>query len=182
MSHVPVLKQTYREKVAPALKESRGYQNVHEIPGVEKIVLNTAVGTRHERSVVEEAAKDLALIAGQKPVITNARKSVSNFKVREGMPLGAKVTLRGAHMWEFLYRLITVALPGIRDFRGVNSKLDGNGNYMLGIADHTIFPEISAEGHKQRQMGLDICIVTTAKTDEEGRELLTLLGMPFRKR
>ena len=176
----PSLKAHYNQEIVPKLMKSRQFKNRLQVAKVEKIVLNSGVSTSKEKTVIKEVARDIGLIAGQKPVITRARKSVSNFKLREGMPIGVKVTLRGNHMWEFLYRLITVSLPLIRDFRGIRNKLDGRGNYSLGIADHTIFPEISLDTHKHT-IGLDVCIVTSAKTDEEGLELLTLLGMPFRK-
>jgi large subunit ribosomal protein L5 len=171
----------YQEQVVPALKASRGYTNIHEVPRLEKIVINSGFNASIEKAGIEEAVKEIGLIAGQKPVVTIARKSVSNFKLREGMPIGTKVTLRGRTMYEFLYRLLAVALPGIRDFRGVPDKLDGQGNYSLGIADHTIFPEIHHDSNK-RTLGMDVCIVTSANTDDEGRELLRLMGMPFRKR
>lgn len=177
----PFLKTQYEEKIAPALREKLGYGNVHEIPGVTKVVLNTGFNTLVDKSTIEDIVRDIGLIAGQKPVITKARKSVSNFKLREGMPIGCMVTLRGARMWDFLYRLIAIALPAIRDFRGISAKLDGNGNYSIGITDHSIFPEINTDNQKH-QMGLDITIVTTASTDDEGRELLREMGMPFRKR
>lgn len=160
--------------------KDRGYQNVHEVPRLVKVVINTGVSANLDRSAVEEAAKDLSSICGQKAVITKAKKSISNFKLREGMPIGAKVTLRGANMWEFVYRFINIALPNIRDFRGVPSKLDGCGNYTIGITDHTIFPEITSEGNR-RQMGMDITFVTSATTNEEGFDLIKRLGMPFRK-
>lgn len=177
----PTLKTTYQEQIVPALIKSRGYKNIMQVPKIEKIVLNSGVGTNNDKNVLEDIAKDFGLITGQKPVITKARKSISNFKLRAGMPIGVKVTLRGNQMWEFLYRLITVSLPLIRDFRGIGSRLDGRGNYTLGIADHTIFPEINVDTHKHT-VGMDVSIVTTADNDEEGLELLTLLGMPFRKR
>lgn len=177
----PALKKAYLEQIVPELMKSRGYKNVMQVPKIEKIVLNSGVGTNNDKNVINDIAKDIGLITGQKPVITRARKSISNFKLREGMPVGVKVTLRGNHMWEFLYRLITVSLPLIRDFRGINKKLDGRGNYTLGITDHTIFPEINVDTHKHT-VGMDVCIVTSATSDDEGAELLTLLGMPFRKR
>lgn len=177
----PALLTHYRERIVPEMMKSRGYSNTHEVPRVEKVVLNSAFNASIEKAQIDETAKEISMIAGQKPVITRARKSVSNFKVREGMPLGVKTTLRGARMYEFLHRLIAIALPGIRDFRGLTAKLDGRGNFTIGINDHTIFPEISMESHK-RTIGLDITIVTSATTDDEGRELLGLLGMPFRKR
>ncbi len=176
----PSLKTHYHEKIVPELLKTRQLKNKLQVARVEKVVLNSGVSTSKDKNVINDVAKDMALISGQKPVITRARKSVSNFKLRTGMPIGVKVTLRGNQMWEFLYRLISVSLPLIRDFRGVGSKLDGRGNYSLGIADHTIFPEINLDTHKHT-IGLDVCIVTSAKTDEEGLELLTMLGMPFRK-
>ncbi|MDA0346143.1 MAG: 50S ribosomal protein L5 [Verrucomicrobia bacterium] len=176
----PALKTTYNEQIVPALIKSRGYKNVMQVPKVTKIVLNSGVGSSNDKNVINDIAKDLGLITGQKPVITLSRVSISNFKLREGMPVGVKVTLRGNSMWEFLYRMITVSLPLIRDFRGIGKKLDGRGNYTLGIADHTIFPEINVDTHKHL-VGMDVCIVTSASTDDEGLELLTLLGMPFRK-
>lgn len=176
----PSLKAHYNQEIVPELMKTRQLKNKLQVAKVEKIVLNSGVSTTKDKSMINDVAKDMALIAGQKPVITRARKSVSNFKLRTGMPIGVKVTLRGNQMWEFLYRLISVSLPLIRDFRGIRSKLDGRGNYSLGIADHTIFPEINLDTHKHT-IGLDVCIVTSAKTDEEGLELLTMLGMPFRK-
>ena len=174
------LKKTYLENVVPGLMKSRGYKNRHEVPKLEKIVINSGFDASVERSFPEDLAKDITLIAGQKAVITIARKSISNFKLREGMPIGVKVTLRGEKMYDFLYRYISVVLPLIRDFQGVKQKLDGNGNYTMGITDHTIFPEINSDSNK-RQIGMDITIVTSAATDEEGAALLSLLGMPFRK-
>lgn len=178
---VPYLKEFYKNTVVPELTKSRGYSNVHEVPSVVKVVINSGVDASIEKSALQDVVNDIALIAAQKPVQTLARKSISNFKLREGMPVGVKVTLRGQRMYDFLYRLIAVALPTIRDFRGIPSRLDGNGNYTLGITDHTIFPEVSIDGGRRGTLGMDITIVTTAKTDEEGRELLSLLGMPFRK-
>lgn len=177
----PALLTHYRERMIPELMKSRGFSNVHEVPRLQKIIINSALNATLEKAQIEETVKEIGTLAGQKPIITRARQSVSNFKVRQGMPLGVKVTLRGVRMYEFLYRLIAIALPGIRDFRGISPKLDGNGNYNLGIADHTIFPEISMESNK-RTIGMDITIVTSATSDDEGRELLTLFGMPFRKR
>lgn len=176
----PYLKTFYREEVIPALTKSQGYKNIHQVPALEKIVLNTGVSATAEKSVMGEAQKDLGLISGQKAITTVARINISNFKLRKGMPIGCKVTMRGDQMYEFYYRLVSIALPTIRDFRGMSPRLDGQGNYNIGISDVTIFPEISIEGHKS-PMGLDVTIVTTAKTDEEGRELLRLLGMPFRR-
>ncbi|MDR2430244.1 MAG: 50S ribosomal protein L5 [Puniceicoccales bacterium] len=179
--HKPTLKQIYQEKIIPDLMKNRGYANRHQVPGLVKIVINSAFKADTDKGHQAEIAKELGKLTGQKAVITKARKSISNFKVREGMPLGAMVTLRGSGMYEFLYRLTTIALPMIRDFRGLSNKLDGRGNYSIGIADHTIFPETQTDGGQRQNIGLDITIVTTADTDEEGRELLRHLGIPFRK-
>ncbi len=179
-SYIPALKTQYLEQVFPALKESRGYKNPHQVPGLVKVAINSGFGTDLDKNQIADVLKDLATIAGQKPVTAKARKSVANFKLRQGQIVGAHVTLRGDSMWDFLYRLMTVALPTIRDFRGVATRLDGKGNYTIGITDYSIFPEISVENVK-RTLGFDITIVTTAETDDEGRELLSLLGMPFRR-
>jgi len=176
----PFLLQHYHEVVRPELKKLRGYANVHEIPRLEKLVINSGVDGGAEKNVIADLAKDITLITGQKPIITKARKSVANFKLRQGMPIGVKVTLRGHNMYEFLYRLIAIALPTIRDFRGVPVRFDGKGNYNLGIGDVTVFPEINVETHRTHP-GFDIAFVTTANTDEEGRDLLRLFGMPFRR-
>lgn len=175
------LKSHYLESVVPAMMKSRGYKNKHQVPVVRKVVINSGVSATVEKNVLEDTAKDIAILSGQKPVTTKARVSISNFKLRAGMPIGVKVTLRGPAMYDFLYRMISIALPGIRDFRGVSSKLDGNGNYSIGIVDHTIFPEIQVDSGK-RTVGLDISIITSARNDDEGLELLTLMGMPFRGR
>jgi large subunit ribosomal protein L5 len=176
---VPTLKQFYLEKVVPELSKTRGYKNAHQVPTINKIVLNSRIDSEADKNWVTEVVKDITIIAGQKPVITRARASVANFKVREGMPSAVMVTLRGPNMWDFLLRLLTVTLPNIRDFRGVGRKMDGRGSYNIGIGDHTIFPEITVDPGR-KNIGLDIAIVTTARTDDEGRELLRLLGMPFR--
>jgi len=176
----PYLKQRYLEKVVPELRRTRGYSNVHQVPNITKISINSAFKAEAEKAHTAEVVKEITKLTGQKPVVTRARKSISSFKVREDMPLGCMVTLRGDRMWDFLARLTLVALPMIRDFRGVSNRMDGRGNYSLGIADHTIFPETQADGTQRANIGLDISIVTTAKTDEEARELLRLLGMPFR--
>ena len=177
---VPELKKIYLETVVPALQKDCGFKNIHQVPKIEKVVLNSSFGAELDKNGVEELRKDIMSLAGQAPVVVKAKMSVSNFKLREGMPVGIKVTLRGNTMWEFLLRLIDIALPNIRDFRGVSSKLDGLGNYTLGIIDHSIFPEINVE--RQRvNTGMDISIVTSANSDEEGVELLKLLGVPFRK-
>lgn len=177
---VPELKKIYLQEAVPALKKALGYKNIHEVPKIQKVVLNSSFGAEMDKSGLEELRKDIASLAGQMPVTIKAKVSVSNFKLRQGMPVGVKVTIRGNGMWEFLLRLIAISLPNIRDFRGVPTKLDGNGNYTLGITDHSIFPEINVE--RQRvNIGMDICIVTSAKTDHEAIELLKQLGMPFRK-
>tara|TARA_B100001057_G_C22854993_1_gene952362 strand:- start:316 stop:927 length:612 start_codon:yes stop_codon:yes gene_type:complete len=181
MSSQNFLKEHYENTVVEGLKKSRGYKNKYQIPRIEKVVLNMGVSALLDKSVMEEAVKNMGLIAGQSPVRTLAKKSIANFKLREEMPIGCKVTLRSERMWDFLLRLVAVSLPAIRDFRGIPQKFDGNGNYSLGITDITIFPEISVDSIK-RQSGMELTIVTSAKTDEEGYELLDLLGMPFRKR
>jgi large subunit ribosomal protein L5 len=180
MSYVPSLKKLYTEQVVPELVKSRGYKNKHQVPKLVKINLNTGIDADADKNLISDIQRDLALIAGQKPVLAKSRKAIANFKLRQGQVVGCHVTLRGDAMWEFLYRLLAVALPTIRDFRGVPAKFDGQGNYNLGVTDFTIFPEITVENVK-KQMGLDITIVTTAESDDEGRELLKLLGMPFRR-
>ncbi|MGJ8632634.1 MAG: 50S ribosomal protein L5 [Luteolibacter sp.] len=178
----PVLQQHYKDKVIPALKEKLGYTNPHQVPQLEKIVVTTCMGKAPDRKVaVDDAVAEISKITGQKPSITFSKKAVANFKLREGEPLGARVTLRGAQMWEFLYRFINVTAPNIRDFRGISPKsFDGRGNYACGISDQTIFPEVELDQVK-RQIGFDLIFVTSAKTDNEGRELLSALGMPFRE-
>ena len=174
------LKQTYQDTVAPAMKDKFGYGNIMEIPKVHKIVVNMGVGKAIESaSHLDNAVKDLTTITGQKPQITRARKSISNFKLREGMPIGCRVTLRGERMYEFLDRLVNVALPRTRDFRGISAKLSGRGDYNLGLKEQFIFPEIDFDKIDSVR-GMNITVVTSAKTDEEGRELLRLFGMPFR--
>jgi len=177
---VPELKKIYLEEVVPALQKNCGFQNLHQVPKIDKVVLNSSFGVELDKNGIEELRKDITSLSGQAPIVIKAKMSVSNFKLREGMPVGIKVTLRGNVMWEFLLRLIAIALPNIRDFRGVSSKLDGLGNYTLGIIDHSIFPEINVE-RQRTNTGLDISIVTTAENDDHGKELLKLLGMPFRK-
>lgn len=177
---VPFLKQQYLEQIVPELIKIRGYKNKYEVPGLTKISLNTGIDAEADKNQIADIVRDLAAISGQKPVLAKSKKAISNFKLRQGQTVGAYVTLRGEAMWDFLYRLLAVALPTIRDFRGVHSKFDGQGNYTLGISDFTIFPEIVVENVK-KSMGLDINIVTSALTDDEGRELLKLLGMPFRR-
>jgi large subunit ribosomal protein L5 len=180
MSYVPSLKKIYTEQVVPELVKTRGYKNKHQVPKIVKINLNTGIDAEADKNQIADIARDIGNIAGQKPVLTKSRKAIASFKLRAGQVVGCTVTLRGNTMWEFLYRLLAVALPTIRDFRGVPPKLDGQGNYNLGITDFTIFPEITVENVK-KTMGLDITIVTSAESDEEGRELLRLLGMPFRR-
>ena len=175
-----LLQKHYQEKVVAALKEKFGYKNVHDVPAVTKIVINSGFDASSDKNHVAYVNEEIAKISGQKPITTKAKLSISNFKLREGQPIGCKVTLRGRAMYDFMLRLINVALPCIRDFRGVPVKLDGQGNYTLGISDHTIFPEVSAEG-TSATIGMDISFATSASTDEEGRELLRLFGMPFRK-
>lgn len=173
------LRDKYKNEIFPALKEGGGYGNPLQIPKIEKVVVNVGVGTKVDRDGLNAAVDEIGKITGQRPLITKARKSISNFRLREGMAVGAKVTLRGVRMYEFLDRLINVALPRIRDFRGTPDKsFDGHGNYSLGIREHTIFPELDPNEVKRNQ-GMDVVIVTTAKTDAEASELLRLFGMPF---
>ena len=175
----PRLYQKYVDSVAPLLKKDGKYVNINQIPKLEKIVVNMGVSSTLEKGALEDAARDLALITGRKPVLCRAKKSVSNFKLRAGQPIGCRVTLRREMMYEFFDRLVTAALPRIRDFRGIPSKsFDGRGNYSLGISDQTIFPEIDLDKIKRTQ-GMDVTVVTTANTDEEARRLLKLMGMPF---
>jgi large subunit ribosomal protein L5 len=175
------LRQRYEKDVVPALKKEFGYDNVMAIPRVKKVVVNMGLGEATQNAkIVDTGADELARIAGQKPVITRAKKSISQFKVRKGMPIGTMVTLRGERMWEFLDRLISVALPRVRDFRGVSPRgFDGRGNYTLGLKDQLLFPEIDYM-KVDKARGMNISVVTSAKTDEESRKLLQLLGMPFR--
>ena len=177
---VPNLKAKYQAEVAPALMQKFGYKSVMQIPKIDKIVVNCGCGEASDNSkVLEAVVGDLTKITGQKAIITKAKKSVANFKLREGMPIGAKVTLRGDRMWEFLDRLFNVALPRVRDFRGINpNAFDGRGNYGLGIKEQLIFPEIEYD-KIDKIRGLDVVICTTAKTDEEAKELLSLIGAPF---
>ena len=177
---VPNLKKLYQDEVAPALMQKFGYKSVMQIPRLEKIVVNVGCSEARENAkVLDAVVNDLTTITGQKAVITKAKKSVANFKLREGMPIGAKVTLRGNKMWEFLDRLFNVALPRVRDFRGISADaFDGRGNYALGIKEQLIFPEIEYD-KIDKIRGMDIVVVTTAQTDEEARELLKLVGAPF---
>jgi large subunit ribosomal protein L5 len=180
MANTPNLKKLYQEEVAPALMQKFGYKSTMQIPRLEKIVVNVGCSEARENAkVLDAVVNDLTTITGQKAVITKAKKSVANFKLREGMPIGAKVTLRGDKMWEFLDRLFNVALPRVRDFRGISADaFDGRGNYALGVKEQLIFPEIEYD-KIDKIRGMDIVMCTTAKTDEEARELLKLVGAPF---
>ena len=176
------LKDKYYDEVVPALRERFGYDNVMQVPRVTKLTLNMGVGEAKTNSkLLDDAVEELALIAGQRPVVTKARKSIAGFKLREGMSIGAKVTLRGERMYEMMDRLVSVALPRIRDFRGIApGQFDGRGNFSMGIREQTIFPEIDYDSVDQMR-GMNITITTTAESDDEGRALLTMLGMPFRE-
>lgn len=178
----PRFKVLYNDRVRPALQEKFAYQNVMQVPRIEKVVINMGIGEAvNDRKKVESAVNDLALIAGQRPIATHARKSIATFKVREGMAIGAKVTLRGFRMYEFLDRLVTIALPRVKDFRGLNPKsFDGRGNYAMGIKEHIVFPEIEYD-KVDEIWGMDIIVVTTARTDDEARELLAGFNFPFRR-
>ncbi|RKR75499.1 50S ribosomal protein L5 [Frondihabitans australicus] len=177
----PRLKAKYQSEILPALKSEFGFSNVHQVPGLVKIVVNTGVGeAARDSKVMDGAVKDLTAITGQKPQVTKARKSIAQFKLREGQPIGAHVTLRGDRAWEFLDRLLTLALPRIRDFRGLSDRqFDGNGNYTFGLNEQSMFHEIDQD-RIDRVRGFDITVVTTAKNDDEGRALLKALGFPFR--
>jgi large subunit ribosomal protein L5 len=179
---LPRLKSRYRDEVAPALHEQFGHANVMQVPGLTKIVVNMGVGeAARDSKLIEGAVRDLTAITGQKPSVTRARKSIAQFKLREGMPIGAHVTLRGDRMWEFLDRLLSLALPRIRDFRGLSPKqFDGNGNYTFGLTEQVMFHEINQD-RIDRVRGMDITVVTTAKNDDEGRALLRQLGFPFKE-
>lgn len=176
------LKEQYVNEIAPALNKKFGYKSVMQIPKLDKIVINVGAGEARENSkAIDAISSDLAAITGQKPMVCKAKKSVANFKLREGMPIGVKVTLRGNRMYEFLDRFFNVALPRVRDFRGINANsFDGRGNYNMGLKEQLIFPEIEFD-KVDKVRGMDICFVTTAQTDEEARELLKLLGAPFEK-
>jgi large subunit ribosomal protein L5 len=178
----PRLKQKYKDEIIPQLRKDFGFTNVHQVPGIVKIVVNTGVGdAARDGKVMDGAVADLTKITGQKPQITKARQSIAQFKLREGQPIGAHVTLRGDRAWEFLDRLLSLALPRIRDFRGLSDKqFDGNGNYTFGLQEQAVFHEIDQD-KIDRVRGFDITIVTTAKTDDEGRALLKALGFPFKR-
>jgi large subunit ribosomal protein L5 len=180
MATIPRLLEQYRKELVPELSKQFGYSSTMAVPRLRKIIINMGVGEAKENiKILDNAAEELGLITGQKPAITRAKKSVANFKIREGMPVGCKVTLRRARMYEFLDRLVSVALPRVRDFRGISDKaFDGRGNYTLGITDQLIFPEV-ATGKAEKILGMNITIVTTANTDSESRALLKGLGMPF---
>ncbi|SHK99985.1 50S ribosomal protein L5 [Rhodothermus profundi] len=183
MTYIPRLKKKYREEVVPALMKQFGYRNVMEVPRLVKICVNKGVGeAAQNKKILDDAIEEIRLITGQHPVVRRAKKSISNFKIRKGMPVGVSVTLRGDRMYEFFDRLVTLALPRMRDFRGVSDRsFDGRGNYTLGIPEQIIFPEIDVD-KVERISGFDITFVTTAKTDEEAYALLKLLGMPFVRR
>ncbi|VEP16443.1 50S ribosomal subunit protein L5 [Hyella patelloides LEGE 07179] len=176
------LKEDYKKDIVPKLKEQFGYSNIHQVPKVDKIIINRGLGEASQNAkALESSINELATITGQKPVVTRAKKAIAGFKIRQGMPVGVMVTLRGERMYAFLERLIHLALPRIRDFRGISAKsFDGRGNYSLGVREQLIFPEIDYDAIDQIR-GMDISIVTTANTDEEGRALLQEMGMPFRK-
>src|ERR1041385_8588213 len=178
----PRLKDLYRSEIAPALREEFGYANVMQVPGLAKITVNMGVGeAARDSKLIEGAVKDLTIITGQKPQVTRARKSIAQFKLREGMPIGAHVTLRGDRMWEFLDRLLTLALPRIRDFRGLSGKqFDGRGNYTFGLTEQVMFHEVDQD-RIDRARGMDITVVTTATNDDQGRALLKQLGFPFKE-
>ena len=179
---MPRMKERYRAEIMPALQGQFAYGNVMQVPGLTKIVVNMGVGeAAKDAKLIEGAIRDLAAITGQKPQVTRSRKSIAQFKLRENMPIGAHVTLRGDRMWEFLDRLVSISLPRIRDFRGLSAKqFDGHGNYTFGLTEQVVFPEIDQD-KIDRPRGMDITVVTTATTDEEGRALLRLLGFPFKE-
>ena len=180
MEYVPALKKRYKEQIAPALKNEFGYKSVMQVPKLEKICINQGIGDSvADKTLIDNAVQQVTMITGQKAIPAYSKKDISNFKLRKGMPIGVKVTLRGDKMYEFLERLVAVALPRVRDFRGVNSKLDGRGNYTLGVKEQIIFPEINIE-KIDKILGMDITFVTTAETDKEGYALLKEFGLPFK--
>lgn len=178
---VPILKQRYRDEVVPALMQEFKYQNIMQVPRIEKLVVNVGMGEANENpKLLDGAVEDIRIITGQQPVITKSKKSIATFKLREGRAIGVKVTLRGERMWAMLDRLMNIALPRVRDFRGVPAKLDGRGNYTIGVREQLIFAEIQYD-KIDKVRGMEITIVTSAQSDEEGRRLLALMGMPFQK-
>ncbi len=180
MEYVPALKKRYKEQIAPALKNEFGYKSVMQVPKLEKICINQGIGDSvADKRLIDSAVQQVTMITGQKAIPAYSKKDISNFKLRKGMPIGVKVTLRGDKMYEFLERLVAVALPRVRDFRGINSKLDGRGNYTLGVKEQIIFPEINIE-KIDKILGMDITFVTTADTDKEGFALLKEFGLPFK--
>jgi len=180
MEYVPALKKRYKEQIAPALKNEFGYKSVMQVPKLEKICINQGIGDSvADKRLIDNAVQQVTMITGQKAIPAYSKKDISNFKLRKGIPIGVKVTLRGDKMYEFLERLVAVALPRVRDFRGVNSKLDGRGNYTLGVKEQIIFPEINIE-KIDKILGMDITFVTTAETDKEGYALLKEFGLPFK--
>lgn len=180
MEYVPALKKRYKEQIAPALKNEFGYKSVMQVPKLEKICINQGIGDSvADKRLIDNAVQQVTMITGQKAIAAYSKKDISNFKLRKGMPIGVKVTLRGDKMYEFLERLVAVALPRVRDFRGINSKLDGRGNYTLGVKEQIIFPEINIE-KIDKILGMDITFVTTAETDKEGFALLKEFGLPFK--
>ena len=179
--YAPRMRTKYREQALPRLMSDRGYTNVMQVPRVDKIIVNMGVGDAiKDGRMLDAALEDLTVITGQKPVVTKARKSIAGFKLREGMAIGAKVTLRGDRMWEFLDRLVSLALPRIRDFRGLEPQMDGRGNYTFGLTEQLVFPEVDYD-QVTKVRGMDITVVTTAQTDDEGRALLKALGFPFKE-
>ena len=180
MEYVPALKKRYKEQIAPALKNEFGYKSVMQVPKLEKICINQGIGDSvADKRLIDNAVQQVTMITGQKAIAAYSKKDISNFKLRKGMPIGVKDTLRGDKMYEFLERLVAVALPRVRDFRGINSKLDGRGNYTLGVKEQIIFPEINIE-KIDKILGMDITFVTTAETDKEGFALLKEFGLPFK--
>ncbi len=181
MAYIPSLKTKYKEEIIPALVKEFGYKSTMQVPKIEKIVVNQGIGQAvADKKIIDVAQQELSLIVGQKAVITHSKKDISNFKLRKGMPIGVRATLRGVKMYEFLERLIRISLPRVRDFKGINAKLDGRGNYTLGIKEQIIFPEIDID-KVNKILGVEITFVTTAETDEEASKLLTLFGLPFKK-
>jgi large subunit ribosomal protein L5 len=177
----PYLKKLYDERISSELAKEFGLRNCHQIPKLEKIVINSAISSDADKTLVQETQKEISLIAGQKSVLTKSKKSISNFKLRKGMTVGAMVTLRANNMYEFLLKLIFVTLPKVRDFRGISNKMDGHGNYSIGINDHTIFPEVNID-RERKLVGMNITFVTTTNNDKQGHALLSKFGMPFRKK